>query len=130
VKEERNVRSFNKYTLDGEVAQYLDALNADRGSILTDSGTGFGVLLKTKHPDRFVITSDSDFRERVAALDTVSYILVPENTGLLQLDALNKTWPTLFANGPAQNSLVKEWKAIDGRPSWRLFKVEPIVAFQ
>ncbi len=119
--EEHAVRSFNAYALDSEVATYLDSLHAPEGSILTDSGTGFGVLLHTDHPSQFIITSDADFRERVADLSTVKYILVPENTGLLKLDAINRRWPSLFQTGPAANSLVKEWKAANGRPAWRLY---------
>ena len=130
IREEKAVRSFNRYALDSEVAKYVDNIDAPRGSILTDSGTAFAVLLRSDHPDRFVITSDSDFRERVANLSTVKYILVPENTGLLQLDAVNKRWPSMFTSGPASESLVKEWPGADGRPHWRLFMVPDTVGFE
>ncbi len=130
IKEERAVRSFNRYALDDQVADYLDNIETGDGSILTDSGTAFAVLLRTAHPNRFVITSDSDFRERVANLSTVKYVLVPENTGLLQLDAVNRRWPSLFDSGPAADSLVKEWPGTDGRPRWRLFRVPETVGFE
>ncbi len=120
--EEQAVRSFNPYALDQEIAEYVDSLDAPNGSVLTDSGTGFAVLIRSEHPDRWVITSDGDFRERVADLSTVSYVLVPENTGLLQLDALNRRWPDLFQTGLGPDTLIKEWKAKNGRPAWRLFK--------
>lgn len=130
LQEERSVRSFNRYALDNQVADYLDSIDTGEGSILADSGTAFAVLLRSAHPDRFVITSDSDFRERVADLSTVKYVLVPENTGLLQIDAVNRRWPSLFDSGPGADSLVKEWPSADGRPHWRLFLVPQTVGFE
>jgi hypothetical protein len=130
ISEEKSVRSFNRYEVDRTVASYLDNLDTEDGSILADSGTAFAVLLRSERPEKFVITSDSDFRERVADLSTVRYILVPENSGLLEIDAINRRWPSLFDSGPAADSLVEEWPGRDGRPRWRLFRMPDAVAFE
>ena len=117
--------------LPERVAQYLDGQHLKDGSVLIDSFTGFPVILASKAPHQFLITSDRDFGLALGSPRAfgVQYLLVPSPTDqnvLGSLDALNKAYPSLFQSGSASGALVREFLGPGKRPLWRLYQVSAI----
>ena len=113
------------------VAQYLDGRSLADGSVLVDSFTGFPVILASRSPRQFIITSDRDFALAVAspAAYGVRYLLVPAPTdgnSLGSLDALNHAFPGLWPSGAASGALEHEFAGPDKRVEWRLYRVSAI----
>jgi hypothetical protein len=113
------------------VAQYLDGRSLGDGSVLVDSFTGFPVILASRAPRQFIITSDRDFALALADPATygVRYLLVPAPTdgnALGSLDALNHAFPALWSSGAASGSLEQEFAGLDKRVEWRLYRVSAI----
>jgi hypothetical protein len=106
------------------VAGYLDGLDAPRGSILIDVAIGNAVVLQSRHPERWVITTDRDFDAAVEDPVTwgIRYLVVPEPNGEGRLDALNRRYPLLYETGEA---MATELVTFD-RPAgahWKVFAV-------
>jgi len=84
---------------------------------------GFPMILESNNPKQFITTSDRDFQQTL--LDPgafgVKYLLVPENVGYQSLDALNRTYPTIYRDGAGISTLVREFSA--GGNNWRLYRV-------
>ena len=113
------------------VAQYLDARSLADGSVLVDSFTGFPVILASRAPRQFIITSDRDFALALAnpAAYGVRYLLVPAPTdgnSLGSLDALNRAYPGLWPSAAASGSLEHEFAGPGKRVEWRLYRVSAI----
>ena len=125
-------KSFDHQALgdfDGEraVAAYVDALHPGDGSVLLDVALGFPIVLASKHPKQFVITSDRDFPDAIAdpVAAGVRYILVSKNTGTM--DAIVAVYPNIFKNGAGFAHLVREFSAPNGNGrTWRLFEIGPL----
>lgn len=111
------------YRLGGEVARAIDALGLPPGGVLVDVATGFPIVLQSERPTQFVITPDRDFQAVLAdpVAFHVRYLLVPDDQYLGTLDALNRHYPGLYADGAGIGRLVGEF----GNPtfSWRLYLV-------
>jgi hypothetical protein len=115
----------------GTVARYLDGRHLQDGSVLVDSFTGFPVILASRAPRQFIITSDRDFALAVAnpAAFGVRYLLVPapaDGNSLGSLDALNRAYAGLWASGTASGSLEHEFAGPGKRVEWRLYRVSAI----
>jgi hypothetical protein len=111
---------------DGEqaVAGYVDALHPPRGSVLVDVALGFPIVLASRHPSQFVITTDRDFPDAVGdpAAAGIRYILISPNTG--SMDAIAAVYPDLYATGARFSYLVKEFPPPHGNGrSWRLYEL-------
>ena len=118
-------RSLLIFTTERSVAAYLDSLHLPPGSIVTDTAYAYSIVLASRYPKQFVITSDRDFPYAVEdpTGHHVQYMLVP-SPGLGPADALQHQWPGLYENGSRVGTLVKEWKgAFYG--DWRLYRVHP-----
>jgi len=118
-------------TIAREVAQDLDGRDLADGSVLVDSFTGFPVILASRSPRQFIITSDRDFA--LALADPVAfgvrYLLVPAPTdgnSLGSLDALNRAYPGLWPSGAASGGLELEFASPGKRVEWRLYRVSAI----
>ncbi len=114
-----------------KVAQYLDARSLADGSVLVDSFTGFPVILASRAPRQFLITSDRDFALALAnpAAFRVHYLLVPapaDGNSLGTLDALNRAYPGLWPSGAASGALEQEFDGPGKRAEWRLYRVSAI----
>jgi hypothetical protein len=114
------------------VAQYLDGRSLADGSVLVDSFTGFPVILASRAPRQFIITSDRDFALAVAnpASYGVRYLLVPapaDGNSLGSLDTLNRAFPGLWPSGAASGALEHEFAGPDKKVEWRLYRVSAIV---
>lgn len=104
------------------VADYVNEQLSDR-TILTDSFSGFIVILSSGNPKQFVITSDSDY---MSALEDpvghrIDYVMVPNPNGegrLFTLDSINEKYPRLYDEGAEWAELEKEFDGF-----WKLYKV-------
>ena len=106
------------------VAAAIDGLNLSKGSVLLDAATGNPIVLKSAHPDWFVITPDRDFERMVAdpAMFGVRYLVVSGANGEGALDALNRAYPDLYATGAGFATLVGQFDE-SGTGGWRLYRL-------
>jgi hypothetical protein len=110
------------------VAQYLDQLLLPEGSVLVDSFTGFSVVLASRNPHQFVITSDRDFLTALGspAEYGVLYVLVPSPRyldSLSSLDAVNRAYPDLYRSGASIAVLDRQFDNAARQPDWRLYRL-------
>jgi hypothetical protein len=120
-------RAALRFKTDREVARYVDALHAPRGSVLLDDFIGFAIVLGSQHPDQFVITSDRDFQAALAdpAASGIQYVLVPPpDAPLSRLDAINRAYPTMYQSGAGIAQLVQLFQDVsDYGYDWRLYRI-------
>ena len=118
-------RAARRFKTERGIAAYLDGLHLSRGSVLVDSFIGYAIVLSSKRPEQFVITSDRDFKQAIAdpSGTGVQYILVPRETGLASLDAINQAFPSLYASGEGVGRLVEEFRNVGDGADWRLYRV-------
>jgi hypothetical protein len=114
----------HEYLTDREVAAYVDGLHLGPGRVLLDVFTGYSIVLASRNPRQFVITSDRDFNVVLAdpAGWHVRYLLVPQNS---PLDALTRTYPHMYDTGGGIGTLAREFQNPGDPDVWRLFRVEP-----
>ena len=113
-------RLLQMFQVERSIATYLDDLAPGDGTVLADSAYAFPIIMSSRHPHTFVISSDFDFQ---AAVDNplaqhISYILVRSDA---RSDAVQVRWPTLYANGATIATLVRNWVGVVGE--WRLYRV-------
>ncbi|WPC43603.1 glycosyltransferase family 39 protein [Clostridium sp. JS66] len=101
-----------------KVADYINSDLSDE-IILSDSFLTSGILVNVQNVDNLVISSSLNFKEAVKNpwKYGVTYILVPDKSGIGKLDAINTQYPDLYKYGAEWCTLVKEF---DG---YKLFKV-------
>jgi hypothetical protein len=118
-----------RFVTERRIAADLDAMRLPPGSVLLDDFLGFAVPLNSRNPRQFVITSDRDFRSVVEdpAAAGVAYVLVPEPAGLGLLDAVNRQYPSLYADGSGMATLVRQYRNTGDGPTalWRLYRLRP-----
>jgi 4-amino-4-deoxy-L-arabinose transferase-like glycosyltransferase len=116
---------LTRWNADRAAARYLDSLHLPPGSVLLDTAFSAGIVLYSKRPAQFVITSDRDFDAAIAdpAAAHVRYLLTvpPDNLG--RLEALNHTYPGIYDTGAGIGTLVASAPEGGDRPSWRLYQV-------
>ena len=114
-------RPLHLLTADDQVVRYLDA--HPHLSVLVDAFRGFPIELRLAHPAQLIITPDVNFQSVLEnPLGRVDAILVPAPQNLGLLDAVNRTWPKLWAGKMAWVHLLKEFPGPD---DWRLYAVGP-----
>ncbi len=118
-------RAARRFKTERGIAAYLDGLQLPRGSVLVDSFIGFAIVLSSKRPEQFVITSDRDFKQAIAdpSGTGVQYMLVPRERGLASLDAINQAYPGLYESGAGVGHLVAEFRNVGDGADWRLYRV-------
>lgn len=118
-KQGRHIKSIE---LDRSVAKWLDD-HLPTEDILTDSAASFMIIVNSKYPKRFMITSDYDFRDAVKdpPSSDIDYILVPR---LPVYSTINKSYPDLFERGSDWATLYKSFEDPMHHYEWRLYKVE------
>jgi hypothetical protein len=118
---------FQRFVTERQISEYLDARNLAPGSVLVDDFHGFPVVLASRNPKQFIITSDRDFPQAVAdpVGSGIRYLLVPdESHQQITLDALNRTYPSLYASGAGIGRLVEYFpSSADAGPDWKLYSV-------
>jgi hypothetical protein len=81
------------------LAAYLDELSA-AGLTLVDTETSFAALLRARHPERLMITSDRDFPTALRdPRGKVRYIVIADPRVAEDRDLLNQRFPTLYDGG-------------------------------
>ena len=102
-----------------EIAHYLDTYYPD-STILTDSFSAYLIILESRFPKRFFISSDFYFNDAISNPESydVGYILIPKPGSASVISAINNAYPNLFDHGAEWAKLVKEFG-----PNWRLYKV-------
>ncbi|SPF50361.1 conserved membrane hypothetical protein [Candidatus Desulfosporosinus infrequens] len=102
-----------------EIASYLDE-NYSYSTILVDSSSAFFVILQSKFPKRFYISSDKDFNKAVSDPKEykVNYILIPNPKLVKDISVINRVYPNLYNQGADGVEFVKEF----GK-EWRIYKV-------
>ena len=91
--------------------------------MLTDTAYAYSIVMASRRPTQFVITSDLDFQGAVAdpAGHGVKYLLVPAPE-LGPADAVGHHWPGLFQNGAGIATEVQHFQgAFYG--DWKLYRV-------
>jgi hypothetical protein len=116
-------RSLLIYRTEREIAGYIDRLNAGEGTVLADTAYAYSVVMASRDPKQFVVTSDLDFAGAVTDPrgHGVRYLLVPAPE-LGHSDALQGQWPGLYADGAGIATLEQTF---DGAffGDWRLYRV-------
>jgi hypothetical protein len=115
-----------RFVVDRQVSEYMDSMRLGRGTVLIDNFIGFVVVLSSSNLDQYVTTPDLDFQQVLAdpAANGVQYVLIPPNTGLGTLDAINRAYPDAYATGKGIGTLVKTFQDhSDLGHNWRLYRV-------
>ncbi|MFD2331277.1 ArnT family glycosyltransferase [Cohnella sp. GCM10020058] len=115
-------RHIQSIQLDRSVAKWLDD-NLPDSNILTDSAASFMIIVNSKYPKRFLITSDIGFRTALKDPPShgVDYILIPR---IPVYSTINASYPDLFEHGIAWAKLYKSFEDPQNFYEWRLYKVE------
>jgi hypothetical protein len=123
-----DVTGAQRYRSVETVTDYLDGKRLPAGSVILDTATPCVpfIVLRSLRPRQFVITNDRDFAAILADPSTFGarYLLVPARGGYGDLDALNRAYPSLFADGAGFASLEHEFDG-PGCPAFRLYRVAP-----
>jgi hypothetical protein len=123
-----NVTGAERYRSVSTISDYLDGKRLPAGSVILDTATPCVpfIVLRSLRPRQFVITNDRDFAAVLADPPTFGarYVLVPAKGGYGDLDALNRSYPNLFADGAGFASLEHQFDG-PGCPSFRLYRVAP-----
>ena len=117
--ERRANDSYYKFRHDAPIlADRVDEASAE-GLVMVDANKSYYVILETAHPERLMITNDTDF---LSALQyprgKVSYILVPAEDNVF-----SRTYPGIYDGAYDWAVLVDEFPETLVR--YRLFKVIP-----
>jgi hypothetical protein len=111
------------------MAAKLDALRLPRGSIVTDTATPCvpPLVLASGHPQQFVITNDRDFQRVLDDPVTfrARFLLVPEGSGYGSLDAVVRTYPSLYQDGAGFAHLYEQFQP-SACPNFRLLEVDAL----
>ncbi|KJD40263.1 hypothetical protein QD46_08835 [Paenibacillus polymyxa] len=112
--------SYTRQIVERKIGSWLDK-HYGSSLILTDSYTAYPIILSSKMPKKFMITSDYDFGKSLTDLPAskVDYVLVTRLVEGVPLDQVNRNYPDLFEKGAPWATLVHDF---DGE--WRLYKIE------
>jgi hypothetical protein len=111
------------------MSAYVDSLALPAGSVVVDNFDVGSVctplmILRSHRPRQFVIPNDRDFKPILADPVTfgATYLFVPKPGDRGSINEINRTYPTLYANGAGIASLDREFKA-PGCPDFRLYRL-------
>ncbi|WP_025684147.1 ArnT family glycosyltransferase [Paenibacillus maysiensis] len=112
--------SYDRQLIERKIAPWLDE-HYSSSLILTDSYAAYPIILSSRIPKKFMITSDYDFGKSLTDLPAskVDYVLVTRVVKGVPLDQVNRSYPDLFEKGAPWASLVRDFSG-----QWRLYKVE------
>ncbi|CAG7626804.1 hypothetical protein PAESOLCIP111_02852 [Paenibacillus solanacearum] len=105
--------------IEKEVARYLDTELSGQ-QILMDSYSAYSVILNSRHPEKFLITSDLEFADALKepVESGIDYILSPKPDKSSAKSAEERTYPGFYEHGTSWAVLDKEFGG-----KWRLYKV-------
>ncbi|MET7401085.1 hypothetical protein ABZS66_47155 [Dactylosporangium sp. NPDC005572] len=106
--------------LNARVAHDLDAMGLPDGAVITDSAYAFAVIMASRNPRQFVITSDRDFAPKLADPrgSQVRYLLISAN------GAADAVRTAHVADGGTQST--RAWADQWGVVLWTLVPVTPV----
>ncbi|MCD9024485.1 glycosyltransferase family 39 protein [Cohnella silvisoli] len=109
--------SYQRQLIEKDAAKWMD--DNITGTILTDSASAFTILVNSRVPKKYLITSDLDFRASVdkPLEHNVDYILIPKPLNNVQ-STINMSYPDMYENGDAWVKLERDFGGL-----WRLYKV-------
>lgn len=118
----REVAKGRQYEVEAAVAQDIGRMGLGRGAVITDVAYSFPIVLASRNPTVFTITTDRDFEDRLSDPRSAAagYVLIsaPDSA---PADAVDRAYPGMWENGAGVASLAREWK--DGRGlAWRLYR--------
>lgn len=118
-KEDR--KSLLLFHNERQISADIDRMNLPDGSVLTDTAYAYSVVLASKRPKTYVVTSDRDFEAAVndPVRHHIRYLLV---SNFAIADALQRKWPTLYDDGGGVATLVKTYTGVS-YGNWRLYRV-------
>ena len=99
-------------------------MDLGKGAVVTDVAYSFPIVLMADNPDVYTITTDRDFKDRLAAprAGRVTHALIT-SPDISPADAIELRYPGIWDDGGGVATLVKEWK--DGRGlTWRLYRFD------
>lgn len=107
--------------LHTRIARELDDMALPEGSVITDSAYAFAIILASRNPRQFVITSDRDFEAVLADPRThrVRYLLISADGAA---DAVRRAHPDMDRSQPGRQGL-RTWVDRDGALRWTLVPV-------
>ncbi len=112
-------KRFVTYRTDDQIATYLD--RHPKLTVLLDSFDGYPIVLRVRNPRQLIITSDTDFQSVLEnPAGRVDALLVPQPDGDATLDAVNRSFPKLWAGGVPWAHLMASFP---GGTAWRLYGV-------
>ncbi|GLI06213.1 hypothetical protein YDYSG_22430 [Paenibacillus tyrfis] len=105
--------------VEKEIAHYLDT-ELSGYNILMDSYSAYSVILNSRHPDQFLITSDFEFTPSLKdpVGRGVDFILTAKPDKSSALSAEERTYKDFYEKGTEWTELYKEFG-----DKWRLYKV-------
>ena len=108
------------------LARVIDERSRD-GLVLMDSENAYGLILASRYPERFVITSDLDFQRRLTApQQSVRFVLVIDPQANRQVgaqrDMILRQYPQLYADGAPWAEL--DYDFTETLEPWRLYRVK------
>ncbi|PYI51408.1 glycosyltransferase family 39 protein [Paenibacillus flagellatus] len=111
---------YDSQKLDRSIADYFDREMPD-ATIMMDSSSAFTIIVNSKKPQRYVITSDRIFRQALTEpiAHGVDYILIPKPMPESSLSTINTTYPNLYEKGAVWCEFYKDF----GGGKWRMYKV-------
>ncbi len=95
-------------------------------SILADPFIDWPVIVRSRHLNQFIITSDYDFSSILYnPKGRVDAFLVPQPTGVAQLDAINRVWPGLWAGRVSRVQLIKSFPGGNNDGFYKILPTTP-----
>ncbi|WP_035121705.1 glycosyltransferase family 39 protein [Cohnella panacarvi] len=109
---------YQRQLVERDLARWIE-VSID-GTVLTDSASAFTILVNSREPRKYLITSDYDFRDAVLRpLDyAIDYILIPKPLNNVQ-STINMQYPDLYEKGAEWVELEREFGGL-----WKLYRIQ------
>lgn len=102
------------------IAAYMDE-HYPNATVLTDSYSAYNILISSKYPKKYLITSDFLFKQALndPPGNEIDFILIPKPLPDIPKSAVNALYPDMFEGGIYWTTLEHDF---DGQ--WRLYRVK------
>lgn len=109
---------YERQLVEKDLAAWID--DSIDGTVLTDSASAFTILVKSREPTKYLITSDYEFHDAVLRPREhgVDYVLIPKPLNNVQ-STINMRYPELYDKGADWVEEVREFGGL-----WKLYKVK------
>nr|WP_246628010.1 glycosyltransferase family 39 protein [Paenibacillus oenotherae] len=102
------------------IAAYMDEHYPD-ATVLTDSYSAYNILISSRYPKKYLITSDYLFKQALndPPGNNIDYILIPKPLPGIPKSAVNARYPDMFQGGIYWATLEHDFEG-----QWKLYKVK------